>query len=56
MSSGQAVFCFYVNPTDLPAGWQTYGIGIAGKWGSIGTRLLVIGIKSDGSADFQSFA
>lgn len=55
ISSGQAFFCFYVNPTDLPSGWLNYGMGIAGKWGSIGTRLLVLGIKTDGSANLQTF-
>ena len=55
LSNGQAVFCFYVNPTDLPSGWLNYGIGIAGKWASIGTRLLVVGIKSDGTANLQTF-
>lgn len=55
ISSGQACFCFYVNPTDLPSGWLNYGFGIAGKWSGIGTRLLVVGIKTDGSAEMQLF-
>lgn len=55
ISSGQACFCFYISPTDLPNGWLNYGFGIAGKWGNIGTRLLVVGIKTDGTAQMQTF-